>query len=127
MLRLWFAPRTRSVRILWLLEELGLPYEGKEHEPFLQRFSNAALHAAPGDPRGVLRGGVVRWRGLDLGLLDRDAEPESTASGLLLRVSKEGTVLEDRSGRGLLDVRRALWLRVAGIRRVSGGIASVCR
>ena len=27
MIRLYFAPRTRSVRILWLLEELGLPYE----------------------------------------------------------------------------------------------------
>lgn len=27
MLKLYFAPRTRSVRILWLLEELGLPYE----------------------------------------------------------------------------------------------------
>jgi glutathione S-transferase len=27
MLKLYFAPRTRSVRVLWLLEELGLPYE----------------------------------------------------------------------------------------------------
>lgn len=27
MIKLYFAPRTRSVRILWLLEELGLPYE----------------------------------------------------------------------------------------------------
>lgn len=26
MIKLYFAPRTRSVRILWLLEELGLPY-----------------------------------------------------------------------------------------------------
>jgi glutathione S-transferase len=26
-IRLYFAPRTRSVRILWLLEELQLPYE----------------------------------------------------------------------------------------------------
>ena len=26
-LKLWFAPRTRAVRIVWLLEELGLPYE----------------------------------------------------------------------------------------------------
>jgi glutathione S-transferase len=27
MFRLYYAPRTRSVRIRWLLEELGLPYE----------------------------------------------------------------------------------------------------
>lgn len=27
MIKLYFAPRTRSLRILWLLEELGLPYE----------------------------------------------------------------------------------------------------
>ena len=27
MIKLYFAPRTRAVRILWLLEELGLPYE----------------------------------------------------------------------------------------------------
>jgi glutathione S-transferase len=27
MIKLYHAPRTRSVRILWLLEELGLPYE----------------------------------------------------------------------------------------------------
>ncbi len=26
-MKLYFAPRTRSVRIAWLLEELGLPYE----------------------------------------------------------------------------------------------------
>lgn len=27
MLKLYYAPRTRAVRIRWLLEELGLPYE----------------------------------------------------------------------------------------------------
>jgi glutathione S-transferase len=27
MITLWFAPRTRAVRVRWLLEELGLPYE----------------------------------------------------------------------------------------------------
>jgi glutathione S-transferase len=27
MIRLWFAPRTRAVRVRWMLEELGLPYE----------------------------------------------------------------------------------------------------
>ena len=32
MITLYFAPRTRAVRILWLLEELGLPYELKKRE-----------------------------------------------------------------------------------------------
>jgi glutathione S-transferase len=27
VLTLWYAPRTRAVRVRWLLEELGLPYE----------------------------------------------------------------------------------------------------
>jgi len=27
VIKLWFAPRTRAVRVAWLLEELGLPYE----------------------------------------------------------------------------------------------------
>jgi glutathione S-transferase len=27
MIRLYHAPRTRSIRVLWLLEELGLPFE----------------------------------------------------------------------------------------------------
>ncbi len=38
MIKLYFAPRTRSVRILWLLEELGLPYELKRIE--FERTSN---------------------------------------------------------------------------------------
>jgi glutathione S-transferase len=32
MITLYHAPRTRSVRILWLFEELGLPYELKKVE-----------------------------------------------------------------------------------------------
>ena len=31
MLKVYHAPETRSVRILWLLEELGLPYEVEKH------------------------------------------------------------------------------------------------
>ncbi len=27
MMKLYYAARTRAVRVLWLLEELGLPYE----------------------------------------------------------------------------------------------------
>ena len=40
MIKLYFAPRTRSVRILWLLEELGLPYqlERVEFKPQGKRF-----------------------------------------------------------------------------------------
>jgi glutathione S-transferase len=46
MIRLWHSPRTRSARIYWLLEELGVPYELVTVEftppvppakPFLQR------------------------------------------------------------------------------------------
>jgi glutathione S-transferase len=32
MVKLYFAPRTRSARVLWLLEELGLPYELEQIE-----------------------------------------------------------------------------------------------
>jgi glutathione S-transferase len=39
MIKLWFAPATRSVRIAWLLEELGLPYELERVE--FQRTSSA--------------------------------------------------------------------------------------
>jgi glutathione S-transferase len=40
MIKLYYAPRTRSVRILWLLEELGLPYalERVDFLPPAQRF-----------------------------------------------------------------------------------------
>ena len=40
MIKLYHAPRTRSVRILWLLEELGLPYqlERVDFLPPAQRF-----------------------------------------------------------------------------------------
>jgi glutathione S-transferase len=41
MLRLYFAPRTRAVRVRWLLEELGLPYELRrvEFNPPTKAFS----------------------------------------------------------------------------------------
>ena len=40
MIKLWYAPRTRSARILWLLEELGLAYELEpvEFRPTSDRF-----------------------------------------------------------------------------------------
>ena len=40
MIKLYFAPRTRSVRILWLLEELELPYalERVDFQPTARKF-----------------------------------------------------------------------------------------
>jgi len=44
MLTLYFAPRTRSVRVAWLLEELALPYrlERREFVPPERRFFSQA-------------------------------------------------------------------------------------
>ncbi len=44
MMKLYFAPRTRAVRIVWLLEELSLPYELErvEFRPTTDRFFQQA-------------------------------------------------------------------------------------
>jgi glutathione S-transferase len=47
MLRLYFAPLTRSIRIKWLLEELGL-----EHEIIPRQFDRAAPYAGQDTPSG---------------------------------------------------------------------------
>jgi glutathione S-transferase len=47
MLRLLFAPLTRSIRIKWLLEELGLP-----HEIVPRQFDRAAPYAGQQTPSG---------------------------------------------------------------------------
>lgn len=47
MLRLYFAPLTRSIRIKWLLEELGL-----EHEIVPRQFDRAADYAGQATPSG---------------------------------------------------------------------------
>lgn len=47
MLRLYFAPLTRSIRIKWLLEELGL-----EHEIVPRQFDPAAPRAGQNTPSG---------------------------------------------------------------------------
>lgn len=47
MLRLLFAPLTRSIRIKWLLEELGL-----EHEMIFRQFDRAAPYAGQDTPSG---------------------------------------------------------------------------
>ena len=46
MIKLYFAPRTRAVRILWLLEELGLPYE-LERVEFLPPAKNFFAQRTP--------------------------------------------------------------------------------
>jgi glutathione S-transferase len=40
MIKLYYAPRTRAVRVVWLLEELGLPYalERVEFQPPARKF-----------------------------------------------------------------------------------------
>ena len=40
MMKLYYAPRTRAVRVVWLLEELGLPYalERVEFQPPARKF-----------------------------------------------------------------------------------------
>ena len=47
MLRLYFAPLTRSIRIKWLLEELGL-----EHEIIPRQFNRTAPYAGQDTPSG---------------------------------------------------------------------------
>ena len=47
MLRLYFAPLTRSIRIKWLLEELGL-----EHEIIPRQFDRVAPYAGQNTPSG---------------------------------------------------------------------------
>ncbi|MBW2388273.1 MAG: hypothetical protein JRG89_07525 [Deltaproteobacteria bacterium] len=46
MIKLYFAPRTRSVRVAWLLEELDLPYE-LEHVEFLPTTDNFYIQKTP--------------------------------------------------------------------------------
>jgi glutathione S-transferase len=46
LIKLYFAPRTRAVRILWLLEELGLPYE-LERVEFLPPAKNFFAQRTP--------------------------------------------------------------------------------
>jgi glutathione S-transferase len=49
MLTLWYAPRTRSIRVRWLLEELGVPYELRRVE-----FNRPARMFAQDTPLGKL-------------------------------------------------------------------------
>jgi glutathione S-transferase len=51
MITLYHSPRTRSARIYWLLEELGLPYELKQ-VPFVPPAAPGAKPFAQGSPSG---------------------------------------------------------------------------
>jgi glutathione S-transferase len=58
-MKLWFAPRTRSVRVVWLLEELGIPY-GLERVTFVPTASKFFAQATPTGKLPTLEdGGVV--------------------------------------------------------------------
>jgi glutathione S-transferase len=46
MIKLYYAPRTRSVRVLWLLEELGIPYE-LERVEFIPTAKNFFVQSTP--------------------------------------------------------------------------------
>lgn len=59
MIKLYFAPRTRSVRVAWLLEELDLPYE-LEHVEFLPTAENFYIQNTPtGKLPTILDGDIV--------------------------------------------------------------------
>ncbi|MGV8997186.1 MAG: glutathione S-transferase family protein [Parvibaculaceae bacterium] len=45
MLKVYHAPNTRSIRVLWLLEELGVPYD-KETVEFNSAYLQSAKHLA---------------------------------------------------------------------------------
>jgi len=69
MIQLYFAPRTRAVRILWLLEELGLPYELKRVD-FLPTATKFFQQTTPtgklptlvdGDVTLCESGAIVEW------------------------------------------------------------------
>jgi glutathione S-transferase len=57
VLTLWFAPRTRAVRVRWLLEELGLPFELRRVE--FQRPVQAFVQQTPLGKLPVLEDGPV--------------------------------------------------------------------
>lgn len=58
MIVLWYAPRTRSVRIRWLLEELGLPYELRRIE-FRPPTGGFFSQATPGGKFPVIEDGDI--------------------------------------------------------------------
>ena len=59
MIKLYYAPRTRAVRILWLLEELGLPYELERGEFLPPAKSFFAQHTPLGKFPTIEDGDVV--------------------------------------------------------------------
>src|SRR5262249_34719403 len=66
MIRLYHAPLTRSFRIVWLLEELGIPYEIEKHEfvtpasPFSQRTPLGKFPVIQDDDVTFFESGAIR-------------------------------------------------------------------
>jgi glutathione S-transferase len=58
MLKVWYAPRTRAVRVVWLLEELGLPYT-LERVEFAPTSSEFFIQKTPLGKLPVLEDGEV--------------------------------------------------------------------
>jgi glutathione S-transferase len=58
MLKLWYAPRTRALRVVWLLEELGLPYT-LERVEFVPTANEFFIQKSPLGKLPVLEDGDV--------------------------------------------------------------------
>lgn len=59
MIKLYYAPRTRSMRVLWLLEELGVPY-ALERVRFVPPATRFFAQATPLGKLPVIEDGEVR-------------------------------------------------------------------
>ena len=65
MLKIYHAPRTRSIRLLWLLEELGLPYEiekvafAPKPQPFAQATPLGKVPALEDGPVTMFESGAM--------------------------------------------------------------------
>ena len=81
MIRLYHAPRTRSIRVLWLLEELGLPFELVSIEyqppakPFAQRTPSGKFPTLEDGDTVMFESGAIVEYVLERALQDRDYLP----------------------------------------------------
>ncbi len=77
-MKLYFAPRSRSVRPRWLLEELGVPYELVKLDPSKQETSTPAYLAVHpfGEVPALVDGNVTLFESLAICLHLADRFPE---------------------------------------------------